>query len=95
MTSSASCMKRIAATGTILGIATVGIAATPKSANASWNQYGWGVGVYAPPVMVAPPPAYYAPPPTYYAPPGYYAPRASPWIPAHWEKGYWVRGHWN
>jgi hypothetical protein len=95
MTSSASCMKRIAAAGTIVGLASVGIAAVPKPAAAWWNHYGWGVGVYVPPVVVAASPAYYAPPSAYYAPPAYHAPPARPWIPAHWENGYWVRGHWG
>jgi hypothetical protein len=84
--------KRIAAIGAILGLATLGIAAAPKPAAAWWHHgygYGWGgIGVYVPPVYVAPPPAYY-PAPAYYAPPQ----RA--WIPAHWENGYWVPGHWS
>jgi hypothetical protein len=92
MTSSAETSprsKRIAATCAILGLATIGIAAAPKPANAWWNGYGYGWGYgYVPPVVVAPPPAYY-PAPAYYAPPQ----RA--WIPAHWQNGYWVPGHWS
>jgi hypothetical protein len=88
MTSSAA--RKIAATCAVLGLATVGIAATPKPAHAWWRPYPWGVGVFVPPIVVAPAPrVYYAPPPAYYAP----APRA--WIPAHWQNGYWVPGHWS
>ena len=89
MTSSAA--RKIAATCAVLGLATVGIAATPKAAHAWWRAYPWGPGVFIPPVVVAPPPppAYYAPPP-----PAYYAPAPRAWIPAHWENGYWVPGHW-
>jgi len=92
MTSSAArstCTKRIAATCAVLGLAAVATAAAPRPANAWWHHYGWGVGVYVPPVVVAPAPAYYPPPSYYYAPPS----RA--WIPAHWENGYWVPGHWS
>ena len=89
MTSAAN--RKIAATA--LSLAIIGLAVTPKEANAWWRPYGygygWGVGVVVPPVVVAPPPAYYAPPPAYYAPP------ARAWIPAHWENGYWVPGHWS
>jgi hypothetical protein len=82
--------KRIAATCAVLSLATIGIASAPKPANAWWRHYGygWGVGVYVPPVYVAPPAAYYAPP-------VYYAPPQRAWIPAHWEYGYWVPGHWS
>ena len=83
MTSSVT--SKFAATCAVLGLATVGITATARPANAWWSPY-W----YGPPVVVAPPPPpYYAPPPVYYAPP---APRA--WIPAHWQNGYWIPGHW-
>ena len=84
---------RIAATCAILGLATIGIAAAPKPANAWWHGgYGYGccyggVGIFVPPVVVAPPPAYY-PSPAYYAP-------QRAWIPAHWENGYWVPAHWG
>jgi hypothetical protein len=88
MTSSAA--RKIAATCAVLGLATVGLAATSQPANAWWRPYGWGFGPFLPPLVVAPPPppAYYAPPPVYYAPP------ARAWIPAHWQGGYWVPGHW-
>ena len=82
--------RRLAATCAILGLATVGIAAAPKPANAWWYHHygyccGWG---YVPPVVIAPAPVY-APPPVYYAPP------QRVWIPAHWQGGYWVPGHWG
>ncbi len=72
----------------------LGVAAAPKPANAWWHGYGWGVGIYIPPVVVAPPPTYYAPP-AYYPAPAYYAPPASAWIPGHWQGNYWVPGHWS
>src|SRR5271165_5917863 len=88
-----SLTRKIAATCAIVGLATIGTAATSKPANAWWNHsgygYGWGccrVGIFVPPVVVAPPPAYY-PAPAYYAPP------ARAWIPAHWQGGYWIPGH--
>jgi hypothetical protein len=65
----------------MLGLALAGITAAPKPANARWHGYGWGVGIYAPPIVVAPP--------------AYYPPTARAWIPAHWENGYWVGGHWG
>jgi hypothetical protein len=82
--------RKIAAATAVLGLATIGTAAVPRPANAWWNHYGygWGVGVYVPPVVVAPPP-------TYYPAPAYYAPPARAWIPAHWHNGYWVPGHWS
>jgi hypothetical protein len=102
MTSSAARTTRrirIRAAGALLGIATIGMTAAPKPANAWWHDYGWGVGVYVPPVVVAPP-VFYAPPPyynppAYYAPRAYYAPPARPWIAAHWANGYWIGGHWG
>jgi hypothetical protein len=90
MTSSA--VRRIAATCAVLGLTIIGIAAASKPANAWWPGYGYGV--YAPPVVVAPQPAYY-PPPAYYPAPAYYAPPVRAWIPAHWQNGYWVPGHYS
>jgi len=97
--------KRLAAAGALLGLVAVGTVAAPQPANAWWaHGYGWccGVGIYVPPVVVAPPPvyapapAYYGPAPTYYAPgPAYSAPPQRAWIPGHWESGYWVNGHWS
>lgn len=88
-TARSSFSKRLAATCAVLSLATIGIAVAPKPANAWWYHggYGWGVGVYVPPVVVAPAPVYY-PAPAYYAPP------AHVWIPAHYENGYYIPGHW-
>jgi hypothetical protein len=92
--------RKIAATCTVLGLATVGIAAAPKPANAWWSHYGccWGggFGVFVPPIVVAPPPTYY-PSPAFSPPPApvYYAPAKRAWIPAHWQGSYWVPGHWS
>jgi hypothetical protein len=105
-TARSSLTRRITATAALLGLATIGIAATPKPANAWCYNHGFccgvGIGVVVPPVVVAPP-AYYAPPQSYYAPPqayyapsaAYYAPQSRAWIPAHWQNGYWVPGHWS
>jgi hypothetical protein len=82
-------IKRIAATCAVLGLATIGVAAAPKPANAWWNNYGYCCGVVVPPVVVAPVPVYAPPPPAYYAPP------ARVWIPGHYQYGYWVPGHWS
>ena len=86
MTSSAA--RKIVATCTVLGLASVGLITATKPANAWWRPYPWGVGVFVPPVVVAPPPVYY-PPPAYYPPPDHV------WIPAHWQGNYWVPGHWS
>ena len=89
MTSSAA--RKITATWAILGLAAIGIAATPRPANAWWNHYGccWGgVGIYVPPPVVVAPPVY-APAPAYFVPP------ARVWIPAHWDSGYRIPGHWS
>ena len=90
----ATAARKFATTCTVLGLAIVGIAAAPKPANAWWHTYGWGVGVYVPPVVVAPPPAYY-PAPASYPAPAYYPPPARAWVPAHWQGNYWVPGHWS
>ena len=80
--------RKIATIGAAVGLACIAIAAAPNPAKAWWHHYGWGVGIFLPPVVVAPPPVYYPPPAVYYAPP------VHAWIPAHWENGYWVPGHW-
>lgn len=89
--------KRLGAIGAVAGLAAIGIAAMPGKANAWWRG-GIGIGIYVPPVVVAPAPVY-APPPVYYAPPApaYYPPPPPRrvWVPAHWEGGYWVAGHWS
>ena len=87
--------KRILAGAAVLGLVTIGVTAAPKPANAWWHGGVWCciVGVYVPPVVVAPPPVYAAP--VYAPPPPYYAPPARAWIPAHWDNGYWVPGHWS
>ncbi len=94
MTSSAarkSFTNRLAAGCAIAGLAAVGLIAMPRQANAWWynHGYGWGVGVYVPPVVVAPAPAYYPAPSYYYGPP------TRAWIPAHYVNGYYIPGHWS
>ena len=96
--SHATGLKHLAAAGTLLGLVAVGTAVAPAPANAWWRGggYGWccGVGIYVPPVVIAPP--VYAPAPVYYAPPpAYAAPPQRVWIQPHWENGYWVQGHWG
>lgn len=59
----ASAARRIAVTCTVLGLAAIGVAAAPKPAYAWWHGYGWGVGIYVPPVVVASPPITLRPPP--------------------------------
>lgn len=91
----------------VAGLLGLAILATPGQARAWWRG-GYGVGIWIPPVVVAPP--VYAPPPVYYAappavvyapppvlyasPPQAYTPPARYWVPPHWEGGYWVSGHW-
>jgi hypothetical protein len=103
-------MKRIGALAAVIGLVGLGVTAVPGKAEAWWRG-GWccgvGIGVYVPPVVVAPP-VYYPPPPVAYAPPpGYYQPQGQQsyyqppqpqgqqWIPGHYEGGYWVPGHWT
>ena len=87
----------------MLGLAAIGVTATPQPAHAWWRGGVWccSVGVVLPPVVVAPP-VYYAPTPVYASPPGYYAPGygygyapVRVWIGPHWAGGYWVGGHWG
>ena len=87
--------KKLASIATVLGLAVVGVTAMPHDAKAWWRG-GWGVGIWVPPVVVAPPPVYYAPPPVaYVAPPvPYYPAPRRVWVPPHWNGPYWVRGHW-
>jgi hypothetical protein len=91
-----SVLKRVATLGAVAGLAALGVTAMPQEANAWWRG-GYGVGIWVPPVVVAPPPpVYYAPPPVAYVPPpGYYVAPRRVWIPAHWNGPYWVRGHWS
>jgi hypothetical protein len=109
-------LKRLAACGALLGLVAIGTTAAPKPAEAWWaHGGGWGggyyhgggwccgvgIGLYVPPVVVAPAPVYvpppvYAPAPAYYAPaPAYYAPPQRAWIAGHWQNGYWIAGHWD
>jgi hypothetical protein len=85
---------KLASVAAVLGLALVGVAAAPHDALAWWRG-GYGLGVYGPPVIVAPPPVVY-PPPVYIAPPpvAYLPPPRRIWIPPHWEGPYWVPGHW-
>ena len=87
-------MRNLASIAAVLGLAAGGIAAVPHEAKAWWRG-GVGVGIWVPPVVVAPPPVYYAPPPVAYVPPpAYYPVPHRVWVPPHWEGPYWVRGHW-
>jgi hypothetical protein len=90
-----SVLKRVGSVAVAAGLAAVGVAAMPHNANAWWRG-GVGVGIWFPPVVVAPP--VYAPPPVayYYPPPPayYYPPPRRVWVPPHWEGPYWIRGHW-
>jgi hypothetical protein len=88
--------SRLSTVLAVAGLAAIGITALPGKAEAWWRG-GWGccrvgIGVFVPPIVVAPP--VYAPPPVYYAPPPAYYPAQRAWIPPHWEGGYWVPGHW-
>ena len=89
-------MKRLASIAAVAGLAAIGIAAMPHAANAGWRG-GVGIGIWVPPVVVAPPPVYVAPPPAvvYAPPPPAYYPPQRVWIPPHWEGPYWVQGHWS
>jgi hypothetical protein len=89
--------KRLGALVALLGLVAVGTTAAPHKAEAWWRG-GWccgvHIGIWAPPIVVAPA-LVYAAPPTYYAPPpAYYAPQPRQWVPGHYEGPYWVPGHW-
>ena len=84
--------KRIASVAAVLGLSAIGVTTMPHDAKAWWG--GYRVGIYVPPVVVAPPPVYVAPPVAYAPPPPYYGPPRRVWVPPHWEGPYWVRGHW-
>jgi hypothetical protein len=92
-------VKRLGSLAALAALVGVGIIAMPGQAQAWWRG-GWccgvGIGLYVPPIVVAPP-AYYAPPPVYYAPPpaAYYPQQQGVWIPGHWQGGYWVPAHWG
>ena len=86
-------LKRLGTVAAVAGLACVGITAIPRDANAWWRG-GVGVGIWVPPVVVAPPPVYVARPVVYAPPPVYYPPPRRVWVPPHWEGPYWVRGHW-
>jgi hypothetical protein len=86
-----SLSKRIGAIAVIAGLAAVGVAALPHPAEAWWRGgcCRVGIGLWVPPVVVAPAPVF-APPPVYYAP------RPGPiWVPGHWNGPYWVPPHWS
>lgn len=86
--------KPLGAISAVVGLVAFCVAVLPSHANAWWRGPGIGIGVWVPPVVVAPGPVY-VPPPAYYAPPpiAYEAP-ARQWVPPHWEGPYWVPGHW-
>lgn len=91
-----SVLKRLGTVVSVAALAAVGVTSMPHDAKAWWRG-GYGVGIWVPPVLVAPPPVYIAPPVVYAPPPvAYYPPPAARvWIPPHWEGPYWVRGHWS
>lgn len=90
---------KLAAVAAVFGLAAAGAISVPHDAKAWWRG-GCGVGVYVPPIVVAPPviypPPMYAAPPVVYAPPPpvYLAPPRRVWVPPHWEGRYRVQGHW-
>jgi hypothetical protein len=95
-------VKRAGAVAAMLGLVAIGVAAMPAKAQAWWRggwHPGWHpgwccgvhVGVWIPPLVVAPGPAYVAPA---YAPPVYYGPPRRAWIPAHYRGPYGIPGHW-
>ena len=93
--------RRLGVIAAVAGMAMVGVASLPHRAEAWWRG-PWccavGIGVFVPPVVVAPAPVYaYAPPPVYYGPPSVaYAPAPRRvWVPGHWNGPYWVPAHWS
>jgi hypothetical protein len=89
--------KHIGTAAAVAVLAVVGMTAMPGAAHAWWRG-GMGVGIWVPPVVVAPPPPVYVAPARIYAPPpvAYYEPPPRRfWIPPHWEGPYWVAGHWR
>nr|WP_294543763.1 hypothetical protein [uncultured Rhodopila sp.] len=90
---------KLAPAAAVLGLAAAGFAAAPQDARAWWAG-GYGIGIYVPPMVVAPPviypppPVYVAPPVVYAPPPVYVPPPRRVWVPPHWEGRYWVQGHW-
>jgi hypothetical protein len=88
--------KHIGTAAAVAVLAVVGMTAMPGAAHAWWRG-GMGVGIWVPPVVVAPPPVYVAPPRIYAPPPvAYYEPPPRRfWIPPHWEGPYWVPGQWR
>jgi hypothetical protein len=93
--------RRLGVIAAVAGMAMVGVASLSRPAEAWWRG-PWccrvGIGVFVPPVVVAPAPVYaYPPPPVYYGPPAvaYAAPPARTWIPGHWNGPYWVPAHWS
>jgi hypothetical protein len=88
-----SVLQHLGTVAAVVGLAAIGVAAMPQDANAWWRD-GVGVGIWVPPVVVAPAPAYVAPPVVYAPPPVYYPAPRRVWVPPHWEGPYWVHGHW-
>lgn len=93
-----SLTRRLGAIAAVAGLAAVGVASLPHPAEAWWRGgcCAVGIGLWVPPVVVAPAPVY-APPPAYYPPPpaAYYAPPQRVWVPGHWNGPYWVPAHWS
>lgn len=91
-----SALKRVGTAAAVAVLAVAGMTAMAGAAHAWWRG-GVGVGIWVPPVVVAPPPPVYVAPPPVYAPPpvAYYEPPRRFWIPPHWEGTYWVPGHWR
>jgi len=93
--------RRLGVIAAVAGMAMVGVASLPRPAEAWWRGpwcCGIGIGVFVPPVVVAPAPVYaYAPPPVYYGPPSvaYAPPPRRVWVPGHWNGPYWVPAHWS